>query len=141
MPFDGIGFPNSDRLNQIEDVTQLIGTPNEWCKGRYKTFDGRFCIQGAIIEVKAPEIRPIILQAIHEVTGKHYRRIERFNDEIGTTHPLVLRVLARACENMIAGQTAPLTSSTATRWRIRWQQWLPSFAAKRCEAHFEEPVI
>ena len=87
MPFDGIGFPNSDRLNKIEDVTQLIGTPDEWCKGRYKTFDGRFCIQGAIIEVKAPEIRPIILQAIHEVTGKHYRRSNGSTTKLGRRIP------------------------------------------------------
>ena len=59
-----LGFPNSDRLNQIEDVIQLIDAPDKWCKGRYKTFDGRFCIWGAIVEVKAHELRPVILRSI-----------------------------------------------------------------------------
>jgi hypothetical protein len=98
MPFDGaeLSVPYN-RLNQIEDVIWLIGTPDKWCKRRRRTSDRRFCIYGALTHVNARNLEPLVLQAINQETGKRYRRIEAFNDKDDTTHALVLlRVLARA---------------------------------------------
>lgn len=95
MPFDGTGFIGSDRLSRIDAVIQLIGTPDKWCKGRRRTRDGRFCIYGALVEANALNLSTAILHAVQEVTGERYRCVEAFNDSLNTTHPLVVRVLAR----------------------------------------------
>ena len=79
MPFDGTGFAISEsRLNKIDDVIGLLATPEKWCKGMEKTPDGRFCIRGALIAVDAVNLRPVILEAIHERVGKNYKLIEAF---------------------------------------------------------------
>jgi hypothetical protein len=47
-------------------------------------------------------LEPIILRAAREVGGKHYWRIEVFNDDPRTSHADILRVLSLARENIIA---------------------------------------
>jgi hypothetical protein len=131
MPFDGIGFAVSDtQVNKIEDIIDLLATPDKWCKGVPKTPDGRFCIRGALIAVNAVNLRPVILQAIHEVTGRSYRRIEAFNDDVDTTHRLMLRVLAHARDDLIGQQAAIHSLPRALKWRVRLQEWIKSFAAE-----------
>src|SRR5207248_7282184 len=107
MPFDGTGFAVSDtRFNKIDEVIGLLATPDKWCKGMAKTPDGRFCIRGALIAANAVNLRPVILEAIHEVTDKKYRRVETFNDDVNTTHSMVLHVLTHARDNLIGRQAA-----------------------------------
>jgi len=81
MPFDGIGFAFDDRVSKIDQVISLLDTRDKWCKGNFKTPDGRHCIRGAIKAVEGAEVlQPIVLRAIHEATGQRFMRIESFND-------------------------------------------------------------
>jgi len=96
MPFDVAGFGVDDRVHQIDDVIQLIGAPDKWVKGKRRTGDGRFCVAGALIELSATRLRPVILEAINEVTGKRYGSVEAFNDDVETSHSMLMRVLERA---------------------------------------------
>ena len=87
MPFDGAGFPIDDRVSKIDQVIDLLAAPNQWCKAQFKTHDGRYCIRGAIMAVEGADfLKPIMLQAIREVTGQRYLRIESFNDHPYTQH-------------------------------------------------------
>ena len=77
MPFDGVGFPIDDRISKIDQVIDLLATPTQWCKAQFKTRDGRYCIRGAMTAVEGADfLKPIMLQAIREVTGasKMWRR-------------------------------------------------------------------
>ena len=95
MPFDGVGLGLDERIGKIDKVIDLLGTPDRWCKGTLKTHDGRRCIRGAIMAVDGVgTLQPAVLRAINEVTGRHYRRIESFNDHPDTDHgQVVVRVL------------------------------------------------
>jgi hypothetical protein len=119
MPFDGVGFAFQDRVSKIDQVIDLLATPDKWCQGYYKTADGRYCIRGAIIAVEgANNLRPIVLQAIREVTGKHYFRIESFNDHADTNHVQMIQVLMRARANLISAQPDMKHGGTIT-WQTR----------------------
>jgi hypothetical protein len=114
MPFDGSEYEVRNRvLDQIDRVIALLATEDKWCKRVLESTDGRRCILGAMraadamIALKAP-----IMQAIEQVTGRHYHCIESFNDHKTTTHPLVLRVLHQARENVCVGVINP------GRWRL-----------------------
>ena len=107
MPFDGVGFASDYRVSKLDQVISLLATPDKWCKAQFKTLDGRYCIRGAIRAVEGAEIlRPIVLQAIRDVTGIRYLRIESFNDYPYTHHGQVLRILARARQLVLSGWTA-----------------------------------
>jgi hypothetical protein len=81
MPFDGVGFAVGDRVSKIDQVIDLLATPDRWCKGHFKKPDGSYCIRGAMMAVGADEsLKPIVLQAIRDVTRRRYLRIESFND-------------------------------------------------------------
>ena len=109
MPFDGIGFAFDDRVSKIDEVINLLATPDKWCKAQFKTPDGRYCLRGAIRAVEGAEfLKPIVLRAIREVTGERYLRIESFNDHPYTQHAQVLRVLARARQLVVSGWTPEL---------------------------------
>ena len=101
MPFDVAGFEADDRVSQIDDLIRLIGVAQNWVKGRRRTGDGRFCVNGAVIELNAIRLRPVILEAINQVTGKRYRSLEVFNDDTETTHFVLTRVLDRARADLI----------------------------------------
>jgi len=120
MPFDGVGFAFQDRVSKIDQVIDLLATPDKWCQGSYKTPDGRYCIRGAIVAVEgAKNLRPIVLQAIREVTGKHYFRIESFNDRADTNHAQVVQVLMRARAHLISPQLDMKRSGTTWRESLR----------------------
>jgi hypothetical protein len=107
MPFDGVGFVSTDPLQKIDAVIDLLGTPDKWCKGALRSHDGRYCIRGAVRAVDAAELlEPVILQAIGEVAGKRFRRIESFNDHPNTSHEQVLAVLTRARDRINLGFSA-----------------------------------
>jgi hypothetical protein len=107
MPFDGVGFASHQTLYKIDAVIDLLATPDKWCKGALRSHDGRYCIRGAVRAVDAADLlEPAILQAIGEVAGKRFRRIESFNDHPNTSHEQVVAVLVRARDNILSGKLA-----------------------------------
>ncbi len=101
MPFDGTHAPRLLAYEKIEEVMKLIGSEDRWCKGSLSTLDGRRCLVAALQTVHAQQmLEPIVLHAIKDVTGKHFRRIERFNDHRTTTHATVMHVLGRARDSL-----------------------------------------
>jgi len=108
MPFDGSEFGRRPEIEKIEEVITLLANENQWCKGRLRSADGRYCMVGAMRAADAyPLLKPAILQAISEVTGRNYAHIQVFNDQPATTHALVLAVLYKARRNIIAGRLDP----------------------------------
>src|SRR4051794_39714743 len=96
MPFDVADFGADERVRQIDDVIRLIGVPTKWVKGKRRTGDARFCVTGALVELNASKLRPILLEAMNEVAGKRHESVEAFNDDTETTHFLLMHVLACA---------------------------------------------
>jgi len=131
MPFDGVGFVTHQSLDKLDAVIELVGTPDRWCKGALRSHDGRYCIRGAVRAVDGAELlEPAILQAVVEVAGRRFRRIEAFNDHPNTSHDQIVAVLSRARDNVIAGKplgnTAGLhetTISMLASWRGTLLGW------------------
>jgi hypothetical protein len=104
MPFDGVGFTTNETVHKIDEVIDLLATPDKWCKGALRSHDGRYCIRGAVRAVDAADaLEPTILDAIGQVAGKRFRRIESFNDHPNTSHEQVLAVLSRARDALYSG--------------------------------------
>jgi hypothetical protein len=97
MPLDGSELFANPTIAKLWEVECLLASEDQWCKGRLHDRKGRHCLVGAISEVNARQelTRPLI-RAIKEVSGKHYWRIESYNDDPNTNHQDVLRVLHRA---------------------------------------------
>lgn len=138
MPFDGLQFVDHESLDKMERVIDLISTPAKWCKGSERNRAGQYCIRGAMIAAGALEtLEPVVLQSIHEVAGRHFRRIEEFNDHPRTTHCQVIEVLDRArtkiVEGKIAGPPASRSRANEGGWLgVLWQRfaqghWAPSW--------------
>jgi hypothetical protein len=105
MPFDGVGFTSPKSVEQIDAVIERLATPEKWCKGALRSHDGRYCIRGAVRAVGGAEVlEPMILQAIGEVAGSRFGRIESFNDHPNTSHAQVLAVLERTRDNIASGR-------------------------------------
>lgn len=122
MPFDGTQSPRLIAYEKIEEVVKLIGSEDRWCKGSLSTLDGRRCLVAAMQTVHAQQmLEPIVLHAIREVTGKHFRRIERFNDHRTTSHATVMQVLGRARDSLFDAPVLPAQPSAA---RIGFGVWL-----------------
>src|SRR5215472_11075067 len=101
MPFDGVEFFTDEYLQKIDAVIDLIGTADRWGKGSFRSPDGRYCVRGAIRALDTSEaLGPVVLDAINQVTWRHYWHIERFNDNSWTNHELVLTVLNKARDNI-----------------------------------------
>jgi len=133
MPLDGTEFEafGNGPLVKLGAVERLLINQNQWCKGRLRDKNGRFCLAGAMQAVEARQLLdPIILRAIREVGGKRYWRIESFNDYPSTTHADVLRVLRRARENVIAG----VIEGNPRPWHERWLQTLRCLCSERWSA-------
>ncbi len=65
-------------MRKMDEVIDLLGTPDKWCKGALRSHDGRYCIRGAVRAVDAADaLEPSILEAIGQVAGKRFRRINR----------------------------------------------------------------
>jgi hypothetical protein len=132
MPFDGAGFGYSESLQKLDAVIDLIETPDRWCKGALRSHDGRYCIRGAIRAVSGAELlEPVILQAIGQVAGRRFRRIEAFNDHPNTTHDQMVAVLNRARRNLEAvpslGSASRLRqpgTSMLAHWRGALLSWV-----------------
>jgi hypothetical protein len=123
MPFDGLAFVDQESLDKIERVIDLISTPAKWCKGSERNRAGQYCIRGAMIAAGALDtLEPVVLQSIHEVAGRHFRRVEEFNDHPRTTHCQVIEVLDRARAKIIEGKIGG--SPISSRSRIQEGGWL-----------------
>ena len=128
MPFDGVGF--DDSLQKIDAVIDLLALPDKWCKGALRSHDGRYCIRGAVRAVGAADaLESNILQAIGEVAGRRFRRIESFNDHPNTSHDQVVAVLARTRDNIVVGRTGgpgpiePQSTTALGSWRAALVGW------------------
>src|SRR5437764_11388456 len=115
MPFDGVGFVVDESAEKLDAVIDLLGTPDRWCKGALRSHDGRYCIRGAIRAVNGAELlEPAILQAVGQVAGRSFRRIEAFNDHPNTSHDQVVAVLSRARNNLGDSRS---TGATSRLWQ------------------------
>jgi hypothetical protein len=131
MPFDGVGFVSDKSLQQIDAVIERLATPEKWCKGALRSHDGRYCIRGAVRAVGAAEVlEPVILQAIGEVAGKRFCRIESFNDHPNTSHAQVLAVLDRARDNLASGNRGVATSRVEPARTSFLTQWGATLRAR-----------
>ena len=131
MPFDGTGFVTDAPVQKLDAVIDLLGSADRWCKGALRSHDGRYCIRGAVRAVSGSDLlEPAILQAITQVAGRRYRRIEAFNDHPNTTHDHVVTVLARTRCNLESGPPFSVASGLsrhAASLRASWQHavdWL-----------------
>jgi hypothetical protein len=127
MPFDGVGLGFDERMYKMDTVIDLLATPERWCKGILRTYDGRHCIRGVIMAVDGlGTLRPIVLRAINEVTGRHYRSIEAFNDHPNTDHAQVVEVLARARTDLAVGHVAAIRARAPAPvgWGRRMAGWI-----------------
>lgn len=104
MPFDGTESPVYERLDKIDQVIEILGSPMRWCKGAERNRNGQYCIRGALLAVDGLSLlEPAILRSIHQTAGRQFRRIEEFNDHPRTTHAQVLAVLHRTRDDLIGG--------------------------------------
>lgn len=129
MPLDGTetAFLGDHPLAKLGAVERLLASERQWCKGRMRDRDGRHCLVGAMQAVDARQLlEPIVLRAAREVSGRHYWRVESFNDNPRTTHSDVLRVLRRAREDIIAG----MIEGPARAWYVRWAKTLRRLCAR-----------
>ena len=124
MPFDGVGFIGNESVRKMDEVIDLLGTPDKWCKGALRSHDGRYCIRGAVRAVDAADaLEPSILEAIGQVAGKRFRRIESFNDHPNTSHEQVLAVLHRTRETIQAGRRVAAPEQVVHRPASRLTAW------------------
>lgn len=131
MPFDVVGFATDDRVSKIDQVIDLLATPDKWCKAQFKGPDGSYCIRGAMMAVQAEEyLKPIVLRAIHDVTGQRYWRIESFNDHPNTQYAEVRRVLTRARQLLVNGWTPEMEPPPAG-WTALMQALRNSISSAR----------
>jgi hypothetical protein len=127
MPFDGVGLGLDERMYKMDRVIDLLTTPDRWCQGTLRTHDERHCIRGAIMAVDGVgTLGSIVLRAINEVTGRHYWRIESFNDHPNTNHAQVVEVLARARTDLAVGHLAAIRARppAPVGWGRRMVGWI-----------------
>lgn len=138
MPLDGTDLFENPSLAKLNRVERLLATEQHWCKGRLRDADGRRCLIEAITAVDGRQelTRPII-RAAREISGKHYWRIESFNDDPRTTHRDVLRVLQLAREGIVAdiaalGQPQPWRRKLTEALRILAPAAPPAISEAGC---------
>jgi hypothetical protein len=91
-------------LGKLAVAERLLATQDRWCKGALRDGPDRYCILGALDAAGARYLlAPVVLRAAREVSGKHYWRVESFNDDRRTTHADVLRALRHARDAIAAG--------------------------------------
>jgi hypothetical protein len=103
MPFDGTDLQSNELITTLESVTSLIKDQQWWCKGMLVNQRGQMCLRGAMRARRAESaLAPVVLRAVADVTGRPFQTIERFNDDSRTTHAVVLQVLDRTREIIVA---------------------------------------
>lgn len=87
---------------QVAEVRKLIDTPEKWIKTEYRKGGGKFCLVGAIFEVKRMfdlwmNHPSDLYQHINRFANLgSLRNLSRWNDLPDTTHADVMDVLDRA---------------------------------------------
>jgi hypothetical protein len=119
MPFDGADSPTFLALAKLAAARELISDQRRWCKGSLINAAGQMCILGALQRADAEdELKPLILVAAREVTGRTFRSIERFNDHDKTSHSTVLEVLDRTRDGLVTGRySVGSRPAPFVRWR------------------------
>jgi hypothetical protein len=124
MPFDGTGSPAYEHLDKIDQVIGILASPSRWCKGSERNRNGQYCIRGALLAVDGLTLlEPAVLRSIHQMAGRHFRRIEEFNDHPRTTHAQVLAVLHRTRDEILGGavrEPALVGSGGGGRFAFGW---------------------
>jgi hypothetical protein len=120
MPFDGLSSPNLLALEKLDSARELLSDPRRWCKGSLVNEFGQMCTLAALRRVGAEEeLKPLILSAARDVTGRTFRSIERFNDHHKTTHATVLQVFDRSRVELVSGRYhADAPGGYFYRWRL-----------------------
>jgi hypothetical protein len=126
MPFDGLSSPNLLALEKLEIARELLSDPRRWCKGSLINEFGQMCTLAALRRVGAEdELKPLILSAARDVTGRTFRSIERFNDHHKTTHATVLQVLDRTRAELASGRyVAGVPTGGFHRWRAACRRFV-----------------
>jgi hypothetical protein len=107
MPFDGTESPRILVLSKLDAAIEFLNDEKRWCKGSLLNLAGQMCLLGALRRAEAEdELKPLILNAAREVTGRRFRSIEKFNDHAKTTHATVLTVLHRTRHGIESGRYA-----------------------------------
>jgi hypothetical protein len=107
MPFDGTESPRLLVLGKLDAAIEFLDDEKRWCKGSLLNLAGQMCLLGALRRVEAEEeLKPLILSAAREVTGRRFRSIEKFNDHARTTHTTVMAVLSRTRLGIESGRYA-----------------------------------
>lgn len=118
MLFEKADSADGCALVKLAAAERLLASEDQWCKGALRDRQGRHCMLGALDAVGARHLlAPVVLHAAREVGGKRYWRIESFNDDRGTTHAHVLRVLHRAREKIIAEAVRPVATPRPDGYR------------------------
>ena len=133
MPFDGTGYESRvDALEKMDKVIDLLSREDRWCKQQLRSYDGRRCILGAMMAADATiALKEPILLAIKQVTGRDYLRIEMFNDHPMTNHPLVVKVLHQARQNIVDGVVERSTTRASLPTGAWWSTSLKPLAQLR----------
>lgn len=119
MPFDGAESPNLLILGRLEVARELLSDQRRWCKGSLINAAGQMCLLGALRRAGVEEeLKPLLLNAVREVTGRSFRSVERFNDHSKTTHATVLQVLDQTRQGIATGRyRVGRRSGPLVRWR------------------------
>ncbi len=119
-------------LDRLAVAEHLLASKDHWCKGALRDGQDRYCLLGALDMAGARHLlAPVVLRAIREVSGRHYWRVESFNDNRRTTHADILRVLRCARETIAAG-TVHL--GPAEPWPRRYGEALRAWRARSASA-------
>jgi hypothetical protein len=110
MPLDDTRWPQKSRaLADMDHVIALLNEEHRWCQKHLRIGNAR-CILGAMHDAgpgATERLKPVVLQAIRQVTGRDDQRIEDFNDHPLTTHARVVTVLRQARVNILCPPAAP----------------------------------
>ena len=133
MPFDGVDT-SYGYIAKLDQVIDLIETPNHWVKHSYSTPWGGYCLREALNIVGVAELfEPVILKTAEAVMAREFCCIESFNDHPLTRHGDVLAVLQRARADLLGGRidvSPSLASWLATASSARADGWLARFWGK-----------
>jgi hypothetical protein len=123
MPFDHLApDERSKALTKIDRVISLLATEDRWGKFFAQSSNGRRCLWGAMWAEDATSILEMpIRDAIRQVTGQHHWQIDAFNDDLATTHAVILQVLHQARRNIQAAAPSP---APQYRWRPAPSGWV-----------------
>lgn len=112
MSLRSTDLSESEPLRKIDEVIDLLGSEERWCKHARRLADGRRCLVAALQEAHAePPLRRAVLRAARENSGQRYVGLAAFNDDAKTSHGQLLSVLRDARQKIALGE-----------WRLEWPE-------------------